>query len=78
MMYQGYVRTGQYWWLLSPNYFSSLSACGRIVSTSGGYSNASVNAVDGLRPVIFLNPGVEISSGDGTYNSPYIIDTSGN
>jgi hypothetical protein len=78
MMYSGFARTGQYWWLGSPYYFGSSDARGRIVYASGDYVNYSVNYAYGLRPTIVLKPGIAISGGDGTYNSPYVIDTSGN
>ncbi len=76
MMYSGYARTDQNWWLDSTGHFGASAANGRYVSTSGSSSRNNVQTSRGLRPAIVLKPGVEISSGDGTYNTPYVIDTS--
>ena len=78
MMYSGFARTGQTWWLGSPYSFGSYYARGRHVDSSGGNGATDVYSAYGLRPAIVLAPGITISSGDGTYNSPYIVDTSGN
>ena len=74
MMYSGFARTGQYWWLGSPYYFYYNRALGRRVSTSGGYYFNSVVNAYGLRPAIVLAPGVEIE-GNGTYEEPYVVKT---
>ena len=29
-----------------------------------------------VRPVITLKPGIKVNEGDGSYNSPYVIDVS--
>ena len=73
-MYQGFARTGQYWWLGSPIYFDYGNAYGRYVTTSGGRYYSDVYSAYGLRPVIVLTSGVEIE-GNGTYDEPYVIDT---
>ena len=74
MMYLGYARTGQNWWLGSPSAFNNYHAFGRNVYTSGSYSNYYVNASYGVRPAIVLKPGVEIE-GQGTYDEPYVVKT---
>ena len=78
MMYSGYARTGQIWWLGSPYRFDDDFANVRYVGPSGSYRTYSVRNSYGLRPAVVLKPGVEISEGNGTYNSPYIVDTSNN
>jgi hypothetical protein len=74
MMYSGFARTGQSWWLGSPNFFSNDGAYGCFVNSSGGYNYDRVYYAKGLRPVIVLKPGITITGGNGTYNTPYIID----
>ena len=73
MMYSGYARTGQEWWLVSPYRFDSGGVSARHVST--GYTNNHyVRSSYGLRPAIVLKPGVEIE-GLGTYEEPYVVKT---
>ena len=76
MMYSGFARTGQGWWLGSPSSFNKYGAYARHVGDTSGTTNAvNVYKSVGLRPTIVLKPGVEISGGDGTYNNPYVVDT---
>ena len=76
MMYRGYIRTGQDWWGGgSPSRVETDNAHSFYVNSSGNYYNRSVSDVEGVRPAIVLKPGIEIASGDGTYNNPYVIDT---
>ena len=67
-----------YWWLLSPNRWSSSSESGVYeVGNSignGGLSNYTVNTSLAVRPVISLSSCVGIKSGIGTPASPYEID----
>ena len=77
MMFDGFARTGQSWWLGTANYFYNDYVRGHVVYTSGSRSQLIGSYVSGVRPAIVLKPGVEISSGDGTYNTPYVIDTIG-
>jgi hypothetical protein len=74
MMYDGFARTGQYWWLGSPYSFDFGTANGRNVYASGSNSGNSVYNSFGLRPAIVLKPGVEIE-GLGTYDEQYIVKT---
>jgi hypothetical protein len=76
-MFSGYARTGQIWRLLSPSDFKYVSVGARyVVATGNAVTNGGeVIEVWGVRPAIVLKPGIEIASGDGTYNSPYVIDT---
>ena len=75
MMFSGFARTGQYWWLGSPYYFGSGVASGRYVHSSGPSSDYAMTYSIGVRPAIVLKPGVEISDGDGTYEEPYVVNT---
>ena len=73
MMYTGYRRTGQSWWLAAPYNFSSNNTYAYSVNTSGDNSgNGSVGSARGARPAVSLAPDTEMS-GEGTYDSPYIV-----
>ena len=45
----------------------------RNVSASGGSSNNVVSTSYGARPVVSLRPDADISEGDGSYDTPYVI-----
>ena len=74
MMYQGFARTGQNWWLGSPVSFYSGIVYGRYVNTSGSTIDAGVKHSRDVRPAVVLAPGVEIE-GLGTYEEPYVVKT---
>ena len=68
-----YFNNGQYVWLGSSYGFSSSSA--RIEGVnSGGFSYYGVSGMGGVRPSISLKPGTEVSSGDGSYTNPFVIN----
>ena len=67
------MKTGEYYWLLSPYNFNYHNAHVRRVDTSGGLNDYSVDYSYGVRPVVSLIPDVEYSEGDGTANNPYVI-----
>jgi hypothetical protein len=71
------------YWLASPNDFNYFQARGRFVNTiyvvgNGFFGFNGVNIANGVRPVVSLIPGIEYSSGDGSMENPYVVDTSGN
>ena len=72
------TNNGAGWWDLSPNVFNTNKPYVRFVSNSGALnlfnSSYSVYAVDGVRPVISFKSGVVINEGDGSVESPFIID----
>lgn len=72
IMYSGYVRTEQSWWLSAPCNFYNSNARGRIVGTTGSNNSTSANFSYGARPAISLGPDTEVT-GEGTYDSPYIV-----
>ena len=74
MMNSGFAGTGQQWWLGSPSEFYIGAVVGNTL-ISGYDTDKSVNYSYGVRPAIVLKPGIEISEGNGTYNSPYIVNT---
>ena len=68
-------KTGQWYWLGSPTFFSYF-AREWYVSTSGNiYSNSVVVGTYGVRMAISLKPGTEYVAGDGSMASPYIVET---
>jgi hypothetical protein len=70
-----YLYTGEYWWSLSPYVFFSGYAFVWFVVDDGSLNfNYNVSLNTGIRPVVSLTPGTMISSGNGTTNSPYVIN----
>ena len=65
--------TGQYFWLVSPFYFTDYYANERNVSSSGSMSYYLVNGTYGARPVVSLAPSNDAISGTGAYDNPYVI-----
>ena len=70
-------KSGRQYWTLSSSYYSDDTAYGNTVYSNGSIITAaySVNSTYGVRPAISLIPGIEYSSGDGSMEKPYIIDT---
>ena len=65
-----YLNTGEYWWSLSPNYFSESSAVEFGVGINGlNYNVVSYTYV--VRPSVSLAPGILVSRGTGTSENPY-------
>ena len=82
---EGYnlLKTGKEYWLMTPHQFYSNSTSSRMhmftVSSSSSIGSpfgylSSTNSKYGVRPVISLVPDIEFSSGDGSMNSPYVVD----
>ena len=62
-----------WWWSLSPNYFSGSHA--RVWYVNSGYlGNNRVDGGNGLRPVISLISSTNVT-GDGTSENPYVVET---
>jgi len=73
-----YLHTGRYYWTMSPYHLSAAgSAYEWRVSNEGHLNGGGVQNFKsrGVRPVINLKSSVEIISGDGTSNNPYVIKT---
>ena len=69
-----YLRTNNYYFTMTPSYFSDASASTLVyaVSTTGElYSWLEVSLSHGVRPVINLRSDVLISQGDGTSENPF-------
>ena len=71
-----YARSGQWWWLASPYFMSSLDASVRDVYTSGGAYLNNVAFAGGARPVVSLNSGTKFVSGNGSYDTPFVVQES--
>ncbi len=68
-----YLYNGQYYWTMSPGWWNS-SHAGVFVTRNDGYlAFGSVNATNGLRPVINLRSDVTFASGNGTQSNPYVV-----
>ena len=67
------------YWTLFPSFAAigqyAISAVGQYVSYKGDIINLDVHYSLGVRPAISLIPGIEYSSGDGSRENPYVIDT---
>ena len=73
LMTANFAKTGQYYWGLSPSYFYYSTADVHNVDNSGDNYSSYVRASYGVRGVISLRPGTELSNGTGTYTDPYIV-----
>ncbi len=72
-----YLYTGNYYWSLSTDNFSSNNAGEFLVNSYGNLINYCVNSTIGLRPVVSLKLGTEFEDGgDGTSTKPYVVKTS--
>ena len=67
-------KTGQWYWLASPYYFTGSHAFGRDVHTGGDMDYYNVPYAFGVRPAVSLSPGVEfVDGGDGSMANPYVV-----
>ncbi|MBD9106110.1 hypothetical protein EGW03_06630, partial [bacterium] len=62
-----------YWWTMSPAGFGTGSSPIWTVPFKGTVDANSVHATLNLRPVLNLTADTQISDGDGTINSPFIV-----
>ena len=68
-----YLNNGDYYWLLSPYYFSNYNADVRYVNNGNLYISP-VHRAFGARPAVSLSTKVKLSGeGNGTVESPYIL-----
>ncbi len=70
------LASDEAFWTMSPHNFSSRYVNGFRVNYSGNWNTDYVVSTFGVRPSISLRAGIEYISGDGSVDSPYIIDTS--
>jgi len=74
-----YLYIGKSWWSMTPIYFehpngSTNNRAYMKVAPTDHYWIESASNSYGVRPAISLKSSVKVSSGDGTINSPYIIE----
>ena len=68
-------KTGVEYWSLSPYYFNNYNASVRIIDTDGSlYIDFYVDNFFGMRPAVSLKNGTRITEGDGSEESPFIIE----
>ena len=70
-----YLYTGSLYWLLTPNSVSDRGAFMFCLHDTGYIANISSNHYydESVRPAISLAPGTKIADGDGSVNSPYVV-----
>ena len=71
-----YLYTGQNYWTLSPYYYYNGRADVFRVDSDGYLSWYGVRSAYGVRPVINLKANVQITGGNGSSSSPYVISQS--
>lgn len=76
---RSYVYSTQTYWTMSPVYYEAIYSSARMLVMSStntiGYAMVNDATTYGIRPVINLSIDVEIESGIGTQNDPYVIKT---
>lgn len=68
-------KTGRLYWTISPDYFYTNFGYQIAITGSGLVGNTTLSESYGLRPVISLIPNIEYTSGDGSMENPYLMDT---
>ena len=71
-----YLYNGQYFWTLSPSFFSSnhsLAYVWNVLPSGGLFDWRAVTGSYGTRPVINLKVDTLITKGDGTALNPYVV-----
>ena len=69
-----YLNSGEAFWLGSPGYFGSFYVAFVRGVSSSGWFNGRVLDTGVVRSAVSIKPGTTISSGDGNYTSPFVID----
>ncbi len=69
-----YLYTNQYWWTLSPSSLINNRAGGFSVNSRGYLASVDVSSTNGVRPALSLAPGTKIKNGDGSMNSPFVVE----
>ena len=62
------------WWTMSPAGISGSYSTVWGVYTTGNFNYNYVSSAIRLRPVLILNADTQISDGDGTINSPFVVE----
>ena len=69
-----YLNTGNYYWTMSPCFFSGSDASGFGVNSYGGIYGNSVSNTSGVRPVLSLKSDISVT-GSGTQNDPFVVQS---
>ena len=67
-----YLYTGQWYWTMSPYYFSARVASEFYVRSNGDILGSNVRSTGGVRPVLSLKSDISVT-GSGTQNDPYVV-----
>ena len=70
----GYLYTSKAYWLMNPSRMENNDMYGFLLTGGGDVYNYRVDFIYSVLPVISLKSNAEVSSGNGTYNSPYVIN----
>ena len=70
-----WLNSGQYYWTMSPSYFSTNSSSARVwsVTSTGDVGSYFTTDAHGVRPVINLSSDVLVTGGNGTASNPYKV-----
>ena len=68
-----YLFTNDYYWLLSPDACIDSNEAFVISVHRDGWMDGVVSIGDGVRPAITIANNVELLSGDGSQNNPYVV-----
>ena len=68
-----YLYTGQNYWALSPYDFTGSNAGGFLLYSTGSIRWNGVHGSRGVRPSVSLQPGITVTGGPGTAESPFVI-----
>ena len=69
-----YAKTKLYWWLASPYGIDDRDAYERSAGNAGGAYNRHVSNAFGVRPAVSLALDTKFISGDGGYDTPYLME----
>ena len=69
-----YLYTGEWYWALSPYFFSGSIAYGFHLSSGGYLTGSNVYSSRGVRPSVSLQPGIGMTGGSGTATDPFIVN----
>ena len=69
-----YLYTNRSYWSGAPDYYINDSAIEFRVGSSGGLNANFVFNTYGVRPAVSLKPGIRFARGDGTADTPYVVE----
>ena len=72
-----YLKSGVVLYLISPKYFNYIKAFTSDLTYDGVLSSGTINGVEAkrfIRPSISLKPGIEYTTGDGSFTNPFVVE----